>query len=143
MSEGDHPSSPTSGYLMAPGRCPPVGWALHAVSATLCTQEVTTDCGHLLCELIDRSCSLATGRSRGCRPNLVSKSVAPDVVEEVRALLAVIDPDVRDERVQKAAVRLAEIMRREARDDRHLLAYARIEEPELAPALARLCLRRR
>jgi hypothetical protein len=104
---------------------------------------VTTDCGHLLCELIDRSCSLATGRSRGCRPNLVSKSVAPDVVEEVRALLAVIDPDVRDERVQKAAVRLAEIMRREARDDRHLLAYARIEEPELAPALARLCLRRR
>jgi hypothetical protein len=104
---------------------------------------VTTDCGHLLCELIDRSCSLATGRSRGCRPNLVSKIVAPEVVEEVRALLAVIDPDVRDERVHKAAVRLAEIMRREARDDRHLLAYARIEEPELAPALARLCLRRR
>jgi hypothetical protein len=104
---------------------------------------VTTECGHLLCELIDRSCSLATGRSRGCRPNLVSKNVAPDVVDEVRALLAVIDPDVRDERVQKAAVRLAEILRREARDDRHLLAYARIEEPELAPALARLCLRRR
>ena len=54
-----------------------------------------------------------------------------------------IDPDVRDERVQKAAVRLAEIMRREARDDRPLLAYARIEEPELVPALARLCVRRR
>ena len=100
--------------------------ALHAVSATLCTQEVATDCGHLLCELIDRSCSLAIRRSLGCRPSLVSKSVAPDVVEEVRALLAVIDPDVRDERVQKAAVRLAEIMRREALDDRHLLAYARI-----------------
>jgi len=109
----------------------------------VCTQEVTTDCGHLLCELIDRSCSLATGRSRGCRPNLASRSIAPDVVEEVRALLAVIDPDVRDERVQKAAVRLAEIMRREARDDRPLLAYARIEEPELVPALARLCVRRR
>jgi hypothetical protein len=104
---------------------------------------VTTDCGHLLCELIDGSCSLATGRSRGCRPNLASKIIAPDVVEEVRALLAVIDPDVRDERVQKAAVRLAAIMRREARDDRPLLAYARIEEPELAPALARLCVRRR
>jgi len=104
---------------------------------------MTTDCRHLLCELIDGPCSLATGRSRGCRPNLVSKSVAPDVVEEVRALIAVIDPDVRDERVQKAAIRLAAIMRREARDDRHLLAYARIEEPELAPALARLCLRRR
>jgi hypothetical protein len=105
--------------------------------------HVTTDCGHLLCELIDRSCSLATGRSRGCRPNLVSKTVAPEVIEEVRALLAVIDPDVRDERVQRAAVRLAEIMRREALDDRPLLAYARIEEPELAPALARLCVRRR
>jgi hypothetical protein len=113
------------------------------VARILRTQDVTTDCGHLLCELIDRSCSLATGRSRGCRPNLVSNTVAPEVVEEVRALLAVIDPDARDERVQKAAVRLAEIMRREARDGRHLLAYARIEEPELAPVLARLCLRRR
>ena len=104
---------------------------------------MTTDCGHLLCELIDRSCSLATGRSRGCRPNLASKTVAPDVVDEVRALLAAIDPDARDERVQSAAVRLAEIMRREARDDRPLLAYARIEEPELAPALEWLCVRRR
>ena len=104
---------------------------------------MTTDCGHLLCELIERSCSLATGRSRGCRPNLGSRTVAPEVVEEVRALLAVIDPDARDERVHKAAVRLAEIMRREARDDRHLLAYARVEEPELVPALARLCVPRR
>ena len=104
---------------------------------------MATDCGHLLCELIDRSCSLATGRSRGCRPNLGSKRIAPELIEEVRALLAVIDPAVRDERVQKAAVRLAEIMRREALDDRPLLAYARIEEPELAPALARLCVRRR
>lgn len=121
----------------------PGGWARHAVSATLCARDVTIDCGHLLCELIDGSCSLATGRSRGCRPNLASKTIAPDVLEEVRALLAVIDPDVRDERVQKAAVRLAAIMRREARDDRPLLAYARIEEPELAPALARLCVRRR
>jgi predicted Ser/Thr protein kinase len=111
--------------------------------ATLCPHDVTTDCGHLLCELIGRACSLATGRSRGCRPNLGSRTVAPDVVEEVRELLAVIDPDVRDERVHKAAVRLAEIMRREARDDRPLLAYARLEEPELAPALSRLCSRRR
>jgi hypothetical protein len=104
---------------------------------------VTTDCGHLLCELIGRACSLATGRSRGCRPNLGSRTVAPEVVDEVRELLVVIDPDVRDERVHRAAVRLAEIMRREALDDRPLLAYARIEEPELAPALARLCSRRR
>ena len=104
---------------------------------------MTIDCGHLLCELIDRGCSLATGRSRGCRPNLGSKQVAPEVVDEVRALLAAIDPAIRDERVRAAAVRLAEILRREALDDRPLLAYPRIEEPELAPALARLCVRRR
>jgi hypothetical protein len=111
--------------------------------STRSRNAVTTACGHLLCELIDRSCSLATARSRGCRPNVVSKIVAPEVVDEVRALLAVIDPDVRDERVRTAAVRLADIMRREARDDRNLLAYVRIDEPELAPALARLCVRRR
>lgn len=93
--------------------------------------------------MIDRDCSLATGRSRGCRPNLGSRSVAPEVVDEVRALLAVIDPDARDARGRTAAVRLAQILRREARDDRPLLAYARIEEPELAPALERLCVRRR
>jgi hypothetical protein len=104
---------------------------------------VTTHCGHLLCELIDGPCSLATGRSRGCRPNLGSKVIAPEVLEEVRALLAAIDPDVRDDRVRTAAVRLAAIIRREALDDRHLLAYARSEEPELAPALERLCVRRR
>jgi hypothetical protein len=104
---------------------------------------MTTDCGHLLCELIGGPCSLATRRSRGCRPNLVSKHVAPEIVDEVRALVALIDPDVRDDRIHRAAVRLAEIMRREALDDRPLLAYARIEEPELAPALERLCLRRR
>jgi hypothetical protein len=103
---------------------------------------VAADCGHLLCELIDGSCSLATGRSRGCRPGLASKTVAPEVFDEVRALLAVIDPEVRDARGRAAAVRLAEIIRREAREDRQLLAIARIEEPELAPALARLCLRR-
>jgi hypothetical protein len=99
------------------------------------------DCGHLLCELIDGPCSLATGRSRGCRPGLSSKIVAPGVFDEVRELLAVIDPAVRDERVRTAAVRLAEIIRREARDDRHLLAVARSDEPELVPALERLCLR--
>lgn len=101
------------------------------------------DCGHLLCELIDGSCSIATGRSRGCRPGLTSKNVAPEVFEEVRGLLAVIDPSVRDERVRAAAVRLAEIIRREAREDRQLLALARSDEPDLAPALAKLCLRRR
>jgi hypothetical protein len=104
---------------------------------------VTADCGHLLCELIDGSCSLASGRSRGCTPGLAPKNVAPEVFDEVRALLAVIDPEVRDDRSRAAAVRLAEIIRREARDDRNLLALARTDEPELAPALAALCVRRR
>ena len=103
---------------------------------------MTPDCGHLLCELIDGPCSLATGRSRGCTPGLASKTVAPEVFDEVRELLAMIDPKLRDARVHAAAVRLAEIIRREARDDRHLLAHLRDEEPELAPALARLCVRR-
>jgi hypothetical protein len=103
---------------------------------------MTTDCGHLLCELIGGPCSLATRRSRGCRPNLVPRQIAPELLDEVRALLALIDPAVRDPRIREAAVRLAEIVRREALDDRPLLAYARIEEPELAPALARLCVRR-
>jgi hypothetical protein len=102
-----------------------------------------TECRHLLCELIDRGCSLATGRSRGCRPGLARKDVAPEVFDEVRELLAVIDPDARDERVHAAAVRLAAIIRREALDDRHLLAHARMDEPELVPALERLCVRRR
>ena len=105
-----------------------------------------TDCGHPLCALIGGPCSLATRRSRGCRPNLGSRHVAPELLDEVRALVAIIDPDIPDtrgERVRKAAARLAEIMRREALEDRSLLAYARLEEPELAPALARLCVRPR
>jgi hypothetical protein len=106
-----------------------------------------TECGHLICELIGGDCSLATRRSRGCRPNLLARQIAPEILDEVRALVAVIDPDVRpdarDDRQRTAAVRLAEIVRREALDDRPLLAYARIEEPELAPALERLCVRRR
>jgi hypothetical protein len=102
---------------------------------------VTSACGHLLCELIGGPCSIATGRSRGCRPGLSSRLVAPEVFDEVRELLAMIDVDTRDERVRTAAVRLAEIIRREAREDRHLLAIARSDEPELAPALAKLCLR--
>ena len=104
---------------------------------------VTPDCGHPLCELIGGSCSLATGRSRGCRPGLAPRTVAPGVFEEVRALLASIDPDRPDRRVRAAAVRLAEIIRREAREDRLLLVIARADEPDLAPALARLCVRRR
>ncbi len=102
-----------------------------------------TDCGHLLCELIGDGCSLATGRSRGCRPGLASKIVATDVFDEVRALLALIDTDVRDDRAVAAAVRLAKIIRRESLEDRNLIAQAHDDEPELAPALERLCRRRR
>lgn len=98
-------------------------------------------CGHPLCELIGGACSIATGRSRGCTPGLGSRTVAPEVLDEVRALLGAIDgdgPAARD-----AAVRLAAIIRREARDDRLLLVHVRRDEPDLAPALERLCVRRR
>jgi hypothetical protein len=104
---------------------------------------MSLDCRHLLCELIGGSCSLVTNRSRGCRPGLAPKDVAPAVFDEVRRLLAVIDPRVRDERVRSAAARLAQLVRREALDDRNLVALARDEEPDLAEALAELCVRRR
>ena len=100
-------------------------------------------CGHLLCEIIGGPCSLATGRSRGCTPGLTSKTVTSQVFDEVRALLAAIDPDRPDEYVRSAAVRLAELIRREAREDRLLLVHARADEPDLVPALERLCVRRR
>lgn len=106
-------------------------------------------CGHLLCELIDESCSLATGRSRGCSPGIASSVIAPELIEEVRGLLAVLAPDAPDApekgdaRVRAAAVRLAEIIRREARQDRHVLAHVRTDEPELVDALERLVIRRR
>jgi hypothetical protein len=95
-----------------------------------------TDCGHRLCELIGGACSLASGRSRGCTPGLGPKAVEPEVFDEIRALLPFIDTRV------EAARRLAEIVRREARSDRNVVALARDEEPELATALERLCLRR-
>ncbi len=100
---------------------------------------MTAACGHPLCELIGGACSIATRRSRGCTPGLASKSVAPEVYDEVRVLVAVIEGgvDVRD-----AAIRLATIVRREAQDDRLLVVLARTDEPDLAPALARLCARR-
>jgi hypothetical protein len=95
-------------------------------------------CGHPLCALIGGDCSLATRRSRGCTPGLASKSVAPEVFDEVRALLPRIDAGDRE-----AAVRLAAIVRREALEDRLLVVIARTDEPELAPALSRWCLRQR
>jgi hypothetical protein len=99
-------------------------------------------CGHPICELIgDAACSIASGKSRGCRPNLAA-NVDPELVDTVRTLLAALaatdDPDAR----RAAAVRIAQLVRREAREDRQLLALVRDEEPELAPELARLLARR-
>jgi hypothetical protein len=65
------------------------------------------------------------------------------VFDEVSALLAVIDPGDRTEEVRAAAVRLAALVRREALEDRNLLVVASSDEPDLAPALSRLCRRRR
>jgi len=94
-------------------------------------------CKHPLCELIgDDTCSIASGRSRGCTPGLAAKTTEPAVFDEVRALLAAIATGDRS-----AAARLAAIVRREARDDRNLLAQARDDEPELAPRLAEWLLR--
>jgi hypothetical protein len=96
----------------------------------------TPGCRHLLCERIGGPCSLATNRSRGCRPGLASKEIAPEIFDEVRALVARLDRD------PPAAVRLAQLIRREALDNRNLVALARDEDPELAAVLAALCVRR-
>lgn len=96
-------------------------------------------CAHPLCELIGGECSLATGRSRGCTPSIGDKDIAPALIDEVRELVAILDAGSD----LAAAVRLAEIVRREARQDRHVLAQIRSDEPDLAPALERLLLRRR
>ena len=104
---------------------------------------VTPSCEHhLLCELIGGPCSLATRRSRGCRPNLTAREVAPALIEEVKHLLGVIQPGGDEAAVQTAASRLAAIVRTESLDDRNLLAAVADEHPELVPALARLCRRR-
>jgi len=100
---------------------------------------MAADCGHPLCAVIGGSCSITAGRSRGCTPGLAERTIAPDVFDEIRGLLPRIDRQPAD---RAAAVRLAEIIRREARDDRSVLVLARTDEPELVPALERLVLRR-
>ena len=95
-------------------------------------------CRHPICELIgDGACSIASQRSRGCTPALAAKTIDAAVFGEVRELLAAIATGDRD-----AAIRLAAIVRREAREERNLLAHARDDEPELAPKLAELLVRR-
>jgi hypothetical protein len=95
-------------------------------------------CAHRLCELIGGDCSLAVDRSRGCRPGLWPKVTAPEVLEEVRTLLATIGEGGRD-----AAVRLAQLVRAEVREERSLLAQLRDDDPEVADVLAPLVTRRR
>ena len=93
-----------------------------------------SNCRHPICELIGESvCSIASGRTRGCTPLLAAKTIDPSVFDEVRGLLIAIATGDRD-----AAIRLAAIVRREAREDRNLLAQARDDDPELVPQLARL-----
>jgi hypothetical protein len=99
---------------------------------------VMSRCRHPICKLIgEDACSIASGRTRGCTPGLAPKTIAPSVLDEVRALLTAIAAGDRD-----AAIRLAAIVRREAREDRNLLAQARDDAPELAAQLAELLLRR-
>jgi len=64
-----------------------------------------------------------------------ARDVAPEVLDEVRGLLANIEE-------REAAVRLAQLVRREALDDRNLVAFARGEELDFADQLAALCARR-
>jgi hypothetical protein len=97
-----------------------------------------SSCRHPICELVgDGACSIGSGRSRGCTPGLAAKTTDPAVFDELRSLLAAIETGDRD-----AAIRLAAIVRREAREDRNLLAHARDDDPELAPRLAELLVRR-
>jgi hypothetical protein len=97
-----------------------------------------SSCRHLICELIgEAACSIASGRSRGCTPGLAARTIDPLVFDEVRALLPTIATGDRD-----AAIRLAAIVRREAREDRNLIAQARDDEPELAAQLAEFLIRR-
>jgi hypothetical protein len=95
-------------------------------------------CRHPICERIgDDACSIASGRTRGCTPVLAAKTMRAHVLDEVRTLLAAIGTGDRD-----GAIRLAAIVRREARENRNLLAHARDDDPELAAELAELLVRR-
>ena len=97
-----------------------------------------SSCRHLVCELIgDGACSIASGRTRGCTPGHAARTIDSSVFDEVRALLSAIATGDRD-----AAIRLAAIVRREAREDRNLLAQARDDDAALAAQLAELLVRR-
>ena len=109
-----------------------------------------TGCGHPLCHLLGDGCSLAAGRSRGCQTGpRKATPFGPELIEEVSTLLAQLGPVPPDDaaaadRQRAAATRLAFLFRREARNDRNLLALAAEDEiePELRARLEALCRRR-
>jgi hypothetical protein len=109
-----------------------------------------TRCRHRLCQLLGDECSLASGRSRGCRTGpRTATPFEPELVEEVGTLLAQLGPLPPDDagaaaRQRTAATRLAFLFRREARNDRNLLVLAAEDElePELRARLEALCRRR-
>jgi len=104
-----------------------------------------SSCGHPLCALIGGPCSLALSVSRGCRSGPgPSRVIADAIFDEVAMLVEAIDRALAADRAADArapATRLAELIRREARDDRHVLAMARADEVEFVASLARLCAR--
>jgi len=84
--------------------------------------------------------------SRGCRTGLRPPAeIDPEVYDEIAALLGVLEPvqpgGLTPGPAMDAAVRLAAIIRREARDGRSVLAQARRNEPAVVPSLERLCVR--
>jgi hypothetical protein len=108
-----------------------------------------TRCGHPLCQLLGDECSLASRLSRGCRTGpRPATPFAPELIEEVCTLLAQLGPAppgdaLAADRQRAAATRLAFLFRREARNDRNLLALAVEDElePELCARLEALCRR--
>jgi hypothetical protein len=102
-------------------------------------------CGHPLCQLLGGDCSLSARLSRGCRTGPRSAPpFEPELIDEVRTLLAQLGALDAGDRRRAAATRLAFLFRREARSDRNLLALTDDDElePELRARLDQLCRRR-
>jgi hypothetical protein len=83
--------------------------------------------------------------SRGCGTGPRPRTIEPEVYDEIGALLVVLEPvrpgGLMPGPAMAAAVRLAAIIRREARDGCSVLALARRAEPDLVASLERLCVR--
>lgn len=77
--------------------------------------------------MIGEGCSITVQRSRGCHANSWATSTSDAVLAEAKALLAHLD--------RAAAVRLAQLVRMEALEERSLAAQL-LDDDE--PALARL-----